>query len=334
MDFVHGESVHSWIYRILTVFGETTFNSIVGTNGKWISSPIIPRKFSSISKGFSDIDLLYFMRDSGLAINEAGIFDNPIKYLSSVERFFDDNLIEERNEKGKISIKYCDECIEDAIFELGFGYLKADWLYGSMCQIHGKNLNQIKVNSRSQALTLLKSILAGKKVPEKKLELPVTYSKHLSERGNFEYHVMPCLLHDFYRWASWRRKDDYLDGSHHEFYDSRFMRRNISDYKLHNYFLVYEVKYSVQFSSFLSETSEIIEYKYGFNQKLSLKENLLKSRKHNCSKCLMSQHHCPINLIARFRIEEVKESHRSVDLNICDFFLRYGKLIPLHRTST
>lgn len=328
LKYFQDESVQSWIVRNLKVLGCSSYRSVIGPNGQWLLAPYFTNECSVDIRTLDDAELLSFLRRSGLAKKQAGIFENPVDYLSSVHRVFQRND-DYWSDKGSVSIRFCYHCIEESIREYGFAYFKSAWLHNVKCDIHYVPLIQLKDSTYKVGVNSLVIVMSGRELPD--IFTENINSSILSKDNDVEeppFHIMPCLLYDFYRWASMKRKDNYLEMSYLDFHGADLIRKKISDEMLHYYFATYNQKYPKQFSEFLTERAEIKEYWFGISQRCSLKENLLKSNKHNCSRCIRAQDHCPIQPIAKILVGDYYQ-HEVKKRNICDFFRQYGKKIPL-----
>ena len=323
LKYLDDESVHSWVFRNLNVLGSLNFTSVVGSNGKWVAEPRFTSSCYVDIESLDDVDLLAFFRRSGIAVKSASMFDYPVDYLQSVERVFQ-GIDYVSYAKGSIPIRFCPFCIRSSIEEFGFAYFKSSWLYDVSCEGHGQQLIQIKPSTYRDVLNALNIVMSGGLLSNNATEepTPLKQNKNNEECVN---HVMPCLLNDFYWWASRRRYDDYLDTSHNVFYNSYSIRKRMSDEQLHGYFKTYSKRYPRQFADFLSEKAELKECWFGLSQPCSMKENIIKSIRHNCSKCLDFSDYCISGeVIYRFSLGEI-DHLLTIRENKCDLFLRYGR---------
>ncbi len=271
---------------------------------------------------FNDREILAFLRRSGIAEKSAGFFDNPIDYLNVVYNFFYD-IKRVNHSEGSIPIRFCPSCIVESIRDQGFGYLKSEWLFKSKCNSHQQTLITLRALGAKKVINALISVLSGKTISEYDIDITENESTNkINDKNKCGFHVMPCLLNDFYRWASMWRDDDYLGFSFYEFYHPDGRRKSISDKRLHSYFSDYAREYPRQFEDFLS-CAESKNYLFGLSQVCSLNEMLIKSNKHNCSKCTRwhRENFCPIKPILFVKLEprNVVNYHH----NPCDFYLQY-----------
>ncbi|WP_406732266.1 hypothetical protein RJD39_12150 [Vibrio scophthalmi] len=319
LKYLEDESVQSWVLRNLRVSGCLSLHSVIGTNGQWHNIPHLSKCVGIKLVDFDDFELLVWLRKSSIAVKRAGIFDNPLDYINSVYRVFTRQDLDKRT-RGSIPIRFCSQCLQNFIQALGFAYFKFDWLYGERCTIHDVPLTQLRASRYEEVMHSLGLVMSGHLDSLEPFEQATGLLSEPVEESDF--HIMPCLIFDFYRWASFIRDDGYLDDSHWEFYYQNLMRKPISDNKIHYYFSAsYPKRFPKQFGEFLSERLEVKVHRFGISQPLSLKETLWKSNRHNCSKCLIAQDHCPIQLVAKVWLDSPWAWGRSS--NICDDFLRY-----------
>lgn len=95
----------------------------------------------------------------------------------------------------------------------------------------------------------------------------------------------------------------------------------MSDERLVRQFFYFKDHYSDEFNFFWEQFAEIKEYRFGFREKLSLAETLVKSKGENCSKCSQwsDTDCCPIKPIKISYLSE--EYYVNIGENPCDFFL-------------
>jgi hypothetical protein len=324
--YIQDESVQSWFFRQGLISGESKFGSVIGTDGKWYFTPCMLKEWIVNLDSIPDLDLLRFLRKSGIANKKAGMFDNPVDYLEQMS-ILDPIDKTDSLSKGQIPIRYCKECIEEAIKEIGYGYLKATWLSNIHCSVHDVNLTELTTKSRKDTVIEINLALAGLPTFSSKKSVVIDNNKSLyTEIFHLPpYHIMPCLLIDFYMWASKENDDPQLKYEHLDFLYVYGVKKDFSDRKLHQKYLYFKETFPKQFEEFLDRAAEIKEFRFSFRKKLSLSETLLKSKNKNCSKCSRwgSTDHCPIKPI---KIEYLYNRLDNLpDSNPCDFFLKYGR---------
>ena len=81
LRYVEDESVQSWIFRNLVVDGEIDFSSILSSEGDWYNNVSFRKNCPERMTRTRDVELLRFLRNSGLALKYAGKYDNPVDYL-------------------------------------------------------------------------------------------------------------------------------------------------------------------------------------------------------------------------------------------------------------
>ncbi|HHF3121209.1 TPA: hypothetical protein ACPJ19_001268 [Vibrio diabolicus] len=325
LRYVEDESVQSWIFRNLVVDGEIDFSSILSSEGDWYNNVSFRKNCPERMTRTRDVELLRFLRNSGLALKFAGKYDNPVDYLDRIYSIFQplDCNIPKISADGSIAIRFCPECILQAVQEYGFGYFKWEWLQGLQCLKHGRLLCQLKKSKReTMVLTLLK-VLSGCPLDVRELtNLSVKHTQRLN-RVSVDYHIMPCFMVDFYLWATMRRNDHSLGDGFHNWYYQDGRRKPVSRECLIQCYEYYTKFFPEQSHRFIKERGDIKFVRFGIKQPGSLSEKLLKSSKYNCSYCTKWEAfgECPAKPIKLFVIEP---QYTYTGLNPCDFFLKFG----------
>lgn len=253
------------------------------------------------------------------------MFDNPVDYLNELAII---TPVDGSNfpYKGQIPIRFCRECIEESIKKYGFGYLKSAWLSNVKCGVHDVPLAELTNGKRKGTIIDLREILAGRPTHNSKEVFELFKGSHLYQEkiSKTHFHIMPCLLMDFYMWASKENSDPALQYEYLDFRSQYSLKKDISDTYLHQKYIYFEETYPIQFKAFLEIKAELKEYKFSLQQKFSLREMLLKSKNKNCSKCSRwgGTNYCPIKPIKLQRL--VYEFNPYQEINICDLRLKYG----------
>ncbi|HDZ9500319.1 TPA: hypothetical protein RUZ94_003222 [Vibrio cholerae] len=320
--FLNNESVQSWFFRLALLSGQQQFEKVVGTNGEWHSTPTLTDGCSLDWESIPDKELLSFLRKSGIANQEAGMFDNPTLYVNDM-LIATSTMYGRPSRKGAIPVRFCIECIKTSLKINGFGYFKADWLSATKCAVHNVNLEEITSGNRKSAVLSIKQVLSGRGTPESQTctQLDENGHKYSDLTDQPSYHVMPCLLNKFYNWASRKCRKSELRHEYLSFFDPYGVKKYISDERLVRQFFYFKENYSEEFKAFWEQSAEIKEYRFGFREKLSLAETLAKSRGENCSKCFQwsDTDYCPIKPVKISYLSE--EYYVSFDENPCDLLL-------------
>jgi hypothetical protein len=323
LKYIWDESVQSWIYRNLMVSGCLDFSSVLGTDGCWHRSPHFSDDFSFEKEKLDGTELRDFLRRSGVANKNAKICDNPFDYLDEIKEVFLRTYNINKG-KGHIPIRYCEACIADGIKELGFGYFKSSWLFETKCLIHQRKMSSFSTSRKKETEQRMTDVLSGVEIVRKKsYRIESSFLKDIHSVAEPPFHIMPCFLFDFYRWASMARVDGFLGDDYLDFYYVDGRRKRLSNEMLHDKFNFYLKKYPEEMKVFVYNLSEIKEYKLGFSRKCSFTEKLLKSKKYNCSKCYQwfSSGYCPIKPIIIHYLGRIKRMNSQI--NACDFHIKY-----------
>ncbi|OZB42975.1 MAG: hypothetical protein B7X50_02455 [Alishewanella sp. 34-51-39] len=231
--------------------------------------------------------------------------ENPVKYVEEIVNVFP---LESRtsSKKGAIAISYCFSCIKESIKNLGFGYFKADWLYGRKCTLHSSDLEILNTSNLKQTLEQLRFILAGiENVSQQKCKQKLKFLAE-QELGSAEYYVMPCALYEFSKLASKPNGSYFPDFYHLNFYEKNGRKKVLIKSEIYYHYLICNLMNRDGFLNFLDERTEVFEYKYGINQLNTLSEKLVKKKGANCSKCSTwaNTDYCPIKPIALVPLEK------------------------------
>jgi hypothetical protein len=324
LKYLPDESVQSWIYRNIYVSGSFDFSTVIGPKGEWRAYPTFNDDCNFDKNLIEDVDFLAFLRRSGLANKSADFFENPVDYLADIERVFDKRINSLKATSGSRPVRYCRYCIEEVMKEYGFAYFKSCWLSETECSVHSRVLYEINALGRKENEVLIQEILGGIDIPAefrgkaKKRKVDVT-----SHNNDIQFHMMPCFQSDLYRWALCERRDYSrgMDDVEFHYPDGRRKSAGKSVFSKAYYFYLYQ--HPKQFAEFFEATNEIKEYRFGFMQRYTLQEKLLKSKRHNCSKCdLWSKGGlCPIRPITLKHLEPGLSFYNWT--NPCDLFMEY-----------
>lgn len=328
LKYFKDESVHSWIFRNLIVEGEMDFSTILSSDGYWYNNATFRKECPERMKDIDDVELIRFLRRSGIAYKSAGLYDNPVDYLDKVENIFYPLLerIPKSSSYGPIPIRFCPDCISRAIKEHGCGYFKWEWLDGVNCSVHNTLLKQLSRAKRQEIVSTISKVLAGHALESMKTcGLSLEYTKvrinsYSSEKPPF--HIMPCFMSNFHFWATRWREDHSLGADFYTWYYKNRRRKLISRECLRRVFEKYTAEFPKESNQYITENGEIIYVKFGINGPGVLSEKLLKSKEYNCSYCTkwIAFGECPARPIVVVRLEP---RYVSCSDNPCDFFLQY-----------
>ncbi|MBY8219784.1 hypothetical protein ACSEYT_00450 [Vibrio cidicii] len=322
--YIEDESVQSWFFRQALLSGESKFENVIGTDGKWYGTPCLGSGCTLNLHSIPDLGLLRFLRKSGIANKDATMFDNPVNYVKQMS-IVTPSKYSSSNSKGQITIRFCEDCIGESIKENGFGYFKAEWLSSIHCSIHDVNLRELTSRNRQSAAVEISRAFSGRPVSESQISFDLDKDSHLYRESKSDelYHIMPCLLDAFYMWASKKSDNAELKYEYLDFYHQNGMRKEVSDEYLHHKFMYFREHFPMQLKGFLERASELKEYKFGFRQRFSFSETLVKSKNQNCSKCSYwrTTDFCPIKPIKVTMLND--DFYYSRTDNPCDYYLKY-----------
>ncbi len=207
LKYLPDESVQSWIYRNIYISGSFDFSTVIGPKGEWRAYPTFNDDSNYNKNLIDDVDFLSFLRRSGLANKSADLFENPVDYLSDIERIFDKRIKSPKATSGNRPVRYCRFCIEEAIKEHGFAYFKSCWLSETECSAHNRILYEIGAVGRKESQILIQNIFGGVDVPAEFISKAKKRRGDITSQNNdVQFHMMPCFQSDLYKWALLERR--------------------------------------------------------------------------------------------------------------------------------
>ena len=188
------ESIHSLIYRTHMLNGISNFTNLVGSTGCWTSFPKILQGTLCYYKPIDEPLILSLMQQVGLAMKPQSMFDNPMGYIDEFFDFFRLATYPKSRSFRNKKIKYCLNCIQDSIKQIGFGYFNVNWYYGDFCSKHNRPLLYIKATNQKSAINLLHLVYLGrnpKDYGECMRQTDYDYIYH-NEKTQVDF-IAPCL---------------------------------------------------------------------------------------------------------------------------------------------
>ncbi|WP_434526370.1 hypothetical protein [Photorhabdus asymbiotica] len=256
-----GESLQSFIFRVLDRNGFGDFSTIV-TGGGWGDKPSVP----------------YYARSEFEVIDPNGLFrlyvkntkrshtcfSSPLPLTPSfIETFYPE---QQKSYSGQhIQIRYCQDCTEKQLYELGYAYFKVDWLNAVNCSVHSCQLYVVSHGlSRGETIKSIKDILIGKGALVEKTDLKIAVVEPSPSFSEVDLFFATCAKEAIFDCIFFDEKlcpDDYTDlipigllrqeNSYHPTWGARrrSLLRNIECY----YELAIERSY-IQIMSYISST--------------------------------------------------------------------------------
>lgn len=256
-----GESLQSFIFRVLYRNGNCDFSTIVKDSG-WGDKPRVPYHARSEFEVI-DPDELLKLYEKNTKRNQT-CFSSPLPLtLSFIETFYPKK---KKSYSGQyVQVRYCQECIEKQLYELGHAYFKADWLNAGNCSVHSCQLCIVSHGlSRGETIKVIKDILIGKGALERKIDLKIAVVEPYPPFSEVDLFFATCAKEAIFDYIFFDEElcpDDYTDliptgllrqeNSHHPTWGARraSLIRNIEYY----YEQAIEKSYS-QMMSYISNT--------------------------------------------------------------------------------
>ncbi|HBC3979786.1 TPA: hypothetical protein KD888_000856 [Vibrio parahaemolyticus] len=206
-----GESLQSFIFRVLDRNGCSDFSTIV-TGGGWGDKPSVPYHARSEFEVIDPNGLFRLYEKSTKRGHTC--FSSPLLLTHSfIKTFYPE---QQKNYSGQhIQIRYCQECIEKQLYELGFSYFKVDWLNSGNCSVHSCQLCVVSHGlSRGETIKAIKDILTGKGALVKKTNSKIAVvdpSRPYSEANLFFATCAKEAIFDYIFFDEKLCPDDYTD---------------------------------------------------------------------------------------------------------------------------
>jgi len=332
------ESVHSFIYRKLNLFGSLTATGLLGRNGWWLKKPYVMPGGINIFSDFNKDFLLELLRGSNIAIIPNGLFENPQKYIIDYNYVFLGSGGRERC-VGEIEVAFCPECIREQITNLGYGYFFASWMRGNWCEVHNQGLYYIPKTNMKSSLEMIETILRG--------NIPVESIKHLDRKRSDSLNISsqevkwtPCLKKSLLSWVR-NNFDKFSD----EFFEANRVFNRDEWYLMHMKSCLYDYGPSGNrlYSDTLSMYVKILHktdqhllerfYQGRFSvREVSLQtangnffsEKLAINTNYNCTRCeFYPEEKCAVQqVIYQGKLSALGDAFTSNHLNYCDYHIK------------
>ncbi|MEB7375015.1 TniQ family protein [Enterobacter hormaechei] len=156
------ETLHSFIFRVCLVNGIEQHADVTTRSKKWRIIPRINAETAKHFKYYNDHDFLLLIRNSWGACKSARMFTDPTEYMSDVENIY--TPTQRREQYNTLpQIKYCIDCMREAIKKKGYGYFKSSWhyYYSTYCITHNKGLTTLLHTPYERNHDSLRTILRG-----------------------------------------------------------------------------------------------------------------------------------------------------------------------------
>ncbi|MEB5560510.1 hypothetical protein GOP87_13280 [Vibrio cholerae] len=200
MDYLQDESLHSFIYRRLALWGleASSYSGLISSDGCWYKAPCIPKEISFVFDDIPDDFLITKLFQSGMIRieNDSLVYTYNWLYGDLDKTFYGRKYHGQLSRK--ISIRFCQKCIKEYIAVFGFGYFHRDWISRFFCEKHSSPLTRLEVQGRTNAIAQINSILRGRFVGDftdaNTIEYPI---ERVGQGVIFPVKPTLCTLNDF-----------------------------------------------------------------------------------------------------------------------------------------
>jgi len=200
MDYLQNESLHSFIFRRLALWGldSCSYSGLISSDGCWYKAPCIPYEISFVFNDIPDDFLITKLFQTGMVRieNDSPVYTHNWLYGAIEETFYGRKYYGQLSRK--MSIRFCQKCINEYIAAFGVGYFHRDWISKLFCEKHELPLTQLKVKGRTNVIGQVNSILRGRFIGEFTYSDTMEYPIERVRKGVI-FPVKPtlCTLNDF-----------------------------------------------------------------------------------------------------------------------------------------
>lgn len=303
------ESIQSYLFRCLRIYGINSFHSVIGHNGYWHSLPEAPAQLVPYLRMVPDLTLFKSLQREGHYNFQGFSRRNPLDIVKLLKRVYGGSL-RISNSKGTVEITYCPFCFKEMIEKHGHAYFRYDWKSDTNCYIHqtplliltGVNLKE-SIHNIDKAMneTMLNIFLYRENT------LPSTSNHSICsdlvdpKKLNF---MMPCTFGPIYFFVREFYSSNYRYLKFKSYLYDRMFYDSLSP-KMYGIFVqlmknvgenviyaaldeIMDLDYNA-WLSFEKYGMKYINFSFGFNQNKSLTVTVVKSATKNCSKCYVRQ---------------------------------------------
>lgn len=303
------ESIQSYLFRCLRIYGINSFHSVIGHNGHWHSLPEAPTQLVPYLRMVPDLTLFKSLQREGY-YNFRGISkSNPLDIVELLKNVYGGSL-KLSNSKGAVQITYCPHCFKEMIEKHGHAYFRNDWKNKATCDTHqvpllnitGVNMKESIHNINDAMNNIMQDIFSNRDSTLPSINYHSLY-KDVVEPQELNF-MMPCTFGAIYFFVReyyslnyrYLKFKSYLYDR--MFYDSLSpkmdgilvqLMKNVDENVI--YAALDEI-IDLDYNAWLSFEKYGIKYKkfsFGFNQNKSLTVTVVKSATKNCSKCYVRQ---------------------------------------------
>jgi hypothetical protein len=328
------ESLQSAIFRSIVLSGESSFENVLGENGYWLHKPTAIGLGNCFLQSVNDRSLFELVRRSGLAQVPEGRFSNLSLLVTELSGIFVGNDTNNPNEKGKLQVGFCDQCIRESIEKLGFGYFKSEWLNwktNKQCVHHKTPLHYIVSNTRKKNAAAILKVLSG----DFSTDLTVGHKKYIHDYPfhlNFESPslqekneicYLPCTKWDLYCWLS---KNIKRLNNNNKLRKSLWFK-NFSSYSFFSDETLEFMCAAIELNDidgmddFIHSYLEKTLCRHDINGRFLFQYNAYKSKFQNCSKCIFYSERETCPKFAIIQVGNTEKRHIASPTHSCGVML-------------
>lgn len=313
------ESINSYFFRCMRIYGVNSFHSIIGHNGHWHSLPEAPNSLVPFLRMLSDVKLFKSLQREGHFNFSYSSISNPIEIVKLLKKVYGGSS-RISNSKGSCPILYCPYCFKEMIIKYGHAYFKHSWKNNINCVVHQSPLLNITGVNVKESIRNIDNAISDVNLLKctEQMKNPSMASTHsevveLVEPQNLKF-SMPCTFNAAYFFV---REYYSFNSSSLEFQSSIYSRMFYNSLSPKMYGIFFPLMKSFERNVIYEALDEIkrLDYKawlsfnkygmkskpfpLGFNQSKSLTVTIIKNANRNCSKCsdFLSRGNCAYDMV-------------------------------------
>jgi len=346
---VLGESLNSFIYRVLVRTGYRNFSTVLTSYG-WVIKPSVPFEARKEFEIFDSSELLKLFERSIVYNQKISIFHRHFEHLLVPDNNTQSNQqkttsfrevfypMKRKGSAGQSAeISFCNKCIQDQIKQHGFAFFKLEWEHEARCLSHSKRLLKLgHTSSLAQIVNNIQQVLKGK-IPLLSIEVQKNLHKlSIGGRSGFSFMATkfaPCAQKAVVKYLT--NNSNYYPAGYNELVDYKLLndidRVLLGKWRLRKFINMFIEDFYEEATendydglmTFLNAEMELVKVYYEDDIVRTGERWLVKNKNINCHKCAFSltigTNECPASkLILKWRDYPLEDRLVSIDATICD----------------
>ena len=161
IEICEDESVYSFIYRSMRLYGMPYYNHVIGHNGLWHKYPTTPESLAVLYRMLPDALLLQLLQREGFYNNTSKfLWGTPEVIVLLLDNTFG-GVVKKGNVRGVYPVVICQQCCDEMLHMSGIIWFKSYWRGQTHCPVHSLPLKNISGTSICETMANINSVLDG-----------------------------------------------------------------------------------------------------------------------------------------------------------------------------